>query len=55
MYLAVGLWASMILLMASPILWVVWWLLADLGERASNPRAGNRPGCFAALPTGGLT
>ncbi len=39
MYLAVGLWATIILLMASPLLWVGWWLLADLGERATNPRA----------------
>jgi hypothetical protein len=36
MYLAVGLWTSIILLMASPVIWVIWWLLADLGERASN-------------------
>lgn len=43
MYLAVGLWATIILLMASPLLWVAWWLLADLGERAGNPRPLRSP------------
>jgi len=36
MYLGVVFVYALILVLASPIIWVVWWLLADLGERAAG-------------------
>lgn len=44
MYLSVGVVFAIILALASPVIWVAWWLLADLGERVS----GSQP---AAYPT----
>jgi hypothetical protein len=36
MYLGVGVVLAIILVLASPIIWVAWWLLADLAESASS-------------------
>jgi hypothetical protein len=36
MYLGVVLVYTIILVLISPIIWVVWWLLADLGEKATG-------------------
>ncbi|HEX7262808.1 MAG TPA: hypothetical protein VF383_01395 [Candidatus Dormibacteraeota bacterium] len=36
MYLSVGVVAVLVLVAASPLIWVAWWLLADLGQRASG-------------------
>lgn len=36
MYLGVAFVVVIILVIASPIIWVAWWLRADLGERASG-------------------
>jgi hypothetical protein len=36
MYLSVGVVLAIILVLASPIIWVAWWLLADLAESASS-------------------
>ncbi len=36
MYLSVGVVFAIILVLTSPIVWVVWWLLADLGEKATG-------------------
>ena len=36
MYLGVVFVYAIILVLASPIIWIVWWLLADLGERAAG-------------------
>lgn len=36
MYLSVGVVFAIILVMVSPMIWVVWWLFADLGERATG-------------------
>jgi hypothetical protein len=36
MYLSVGVVLAIILVLAPPIFWVAWWLLADLAERASG-------------------
>jgi hypothetical protein len=36
MYLGVGLVMALILVMLSPAIWVAWWLIADLGERAGS-------------------
>jgi len=50
MYLGVVFVYAIILVFASPLIWIAWWLLADLGERASGsyttvhsvPTAGSR-------------
>jgi len=34
MYLGVFFVYAIVLVLASPLIWVAWWLLADLGERA---------------------
>ena len=34
MYLSVVFVYAIILVLASPLIWVAWWLLADLGEPA---------------------
>ena len=39
MYLGVVFVYAIILLLASPIIWVAWWLLDDLGERANGSYA----------------
>lgn len=36
MYLGVALVAAIILAVASPLIWVGWWLLADLSETAAG-------------------
>ncbi len=36
MYLSVVLIAVILIVLASPALWVAWWLLADVGERAGG-------------------
>lgn len=36
MYLGVVFVYAIILVLAFPLIWVVWWLLADLGERATG-------------------
>ena len=36
MYLTVGIVFALILVLASPLLWVAWWLLADLGQAANR-------------------
>jgi hypothetical protein len=36
MYLGVVFVYAIIFVLASPLIWVLWWLLADLGERASG-------------------
>ncbi len=36
MYLSVALIAVLLIVLASPALWVAWWLLADVGERAGG-------------------
>ena len=36
MYLSIVFVYAIILVLASPILWVAWWLLADLGESATG-------------------
>jgi hypothetical protein len=36
MYLGVGPVVVMILAGLAPAIWVAWWLLADLGERAAS-------------------
>ncbi|HEY3196296.1 MAG TPA: hypothetical protein VGK42_13770 [Candidatus Dormibacteraeota bacterium] len=38
MYLSVGIVFALILVLASPFIWVAWWLLADVGEAASGSR-----------------
>jgi len=51
MYLGVVFVYAIIFVLASPLIWVLWWLLADLGERASGsyttvhsvPRCGIAP------------
>jgi hypothetical protein len=35
MYLSVVIVYAIILVLVSPVIWVAWWLLADLGERAT--------------------
>jgi hypothetical protein len=39
MYLSVGVVLVLVLVFASPIIWVAWWLLADLGQRANSSHA----------------
>ncbi len=36
MHLSVALIAVILIALASPVLWVAWWLLADVGERAGG-------------------
>ena len=36
MYLSVGIVFALILILASPLIWVAWWLLADLGEAVGS-------------------
>ena len=36
MYLGVVFVYALILVLASPLIWVAWWLLADLGERTAG-------------------
>ena len=42
MSFGVGLVLAMTVI-APPIIWVAWWLLADLGEKAGYPRAHSIP------------
>lgn len=42
MYLSVAFVAVIILVLASPAIWVAWWLLADLGEVVANRPAVRR-------------
>jgi hypothetical protein len=52
MYLSVGVIAVIALVVLSPVIWVAWWALADLGERGTGSYrtghhlspAGRRPG-----------
>jgi 4-hydroxybenzoate polyprenyltransferase len=46
MYLSVGVVLAIMLVMLSPVTWVVWWLLADLGEQAS----GSYPTMHRVIP-----
>lgn len=36
MYLSVGIVFALILVLASPLIWVAWWLLADLGQAVNG-------------------
>jgi hypothetical protein len=36
MYLGVVIVYAIILVLVSPVIWVAWWLLADLGGRATG-------------------
>jgi len=36
MYLGVGFVYVLILVLVSPLIWLAWWMLADLGQRASG-------------------
>jgi hypothetical protein len=36
MYLGVGVVVAMILIILAPAIWIAWWLLADLGQRANE-------------------
>ena len=36
MYLSVGILFVLILVLVSPLIWVAWWLLADLGEAVGS-------------------
>ena len=36
MYLGVVFVYAIIFVLASPLIWILWWLVADLGERASG-------------------
>lgn len=36
MYLSVFIVYAIILVFASPVIWVAWWLVADLAERATG-------------------
>ncbi len=36
MYLSVGFLLAIVLLLLSPVIWVAWWLVADLGEKVSG-------------------
>lgn len=36
MYLSVGVVVAIVLVLASPIIWVSWWLLADFSERGNG-------------------
>ena len=36
MYLSVVIVYAIILVLVSPVIWVAWWLLADLGDRATG-------------------
>jgi hypothetical protein len=36
MYLGVVFVYAIVLVLASPIIWVAWWLLADFGERVAG-------------------
>jgi hypothetical protein len=40
MYLSVVFVYALILVLVSPVMWVAWWLLADLGERATRSDTG---------------
>jgi hypothetical protein len=42
MYLSVAFVAVIILVLASPAIWVAWWLLADLGEAMASRPADRR-------------
>jgi hypothetical protein len=39
MYPSVGVVVATVLVLASPIIWIAWWLLADLGARANGSHA----------------
>jgi hypothetical protein len=47
MYLSVFIVYAIILVLVSPLIWVAWWLLADLGETATGlyrrPRSVTTP------------
>ncbi len=43
MYLGVGVVIAMILVLLSPALWLAWWLVAGVGERASWTPGHHRP------------
>jgi hypothetical protein len=36
MYLSLGFLLALTLVLLSPVIWVGWWLLADLGEKVSG-------------------
>jgi hypothetical protein len=36
MYLSIGVVLVIAVLVLSPVLWVAWWALADMGERATG-------------------
>jgi hypothetical protein len=36
MYLSVGVVVVIALVILSPVLWLAWWALADVGERATG-------------------
>ncbi len=36
MYLSVGVVVAIVVVLASPIIWVGWWLLADFSERGNG-------------------
>jgi hypothetical protein len=40
MYLSVVFVYALILVLVSPVMWVAWWLLADLGEWATRSDTG---------------
>jgi hypothetical protein len=42
MYLSVGVVFAIVLVLLSPVIWIAWWLLADLGSRAGGPYAPAR-------------
>jgi hypothetical protein len=44
MYLSVVFVYAIILVLASPIIWVAWWLLADIGEHATASQTTVRRG-----------
>jgi len=44
MYLGVALVAAIILVVASPLIWIAWWILADLSQAATASPAVNSRG-----------
>jgi hypothetical protein len=46
MYLRVGIVFAIILVMASPFIWIAWWLLAKLRERANGAYTPAHPVTF---------
>jgi len=48
MYLSVGVVIAIVLVLASPLIWVGWWLLADLGEKVNGSYGSNHATVTAA-------